>query len=331
MNTTITAAAMTALLLAGSTSSAAWAQDNPAPTTDEAATTGATVTEGSGGWTVKAPGSKLTPQELAAFRAREGLNADGTAPGPAKKDEAWLKTVRQRLGTGEFKGNGAKPLARKDGTTIVNSCPVSDPCSPGDPNAPTTGSGYAYLSYMVQRRQATSSACGKATVSEMAATVPGRSSANLAQSTVAAYLGETTADATNYREEGNALNHFVGVPNFGRNFYTFRWMGTSGSTLPTSAQRAQFRADLKGDIANYRTPLTAGVIEVANDIHLVGHDRWRRYEHWINIGGWNDNSTPRVWYADSFTGYGTAATVPPKSWLSRTTMENLIGGWGYYW
>ena len=133
-------------------------------------------------------------------------------------------------------------------------------------NTPTSGKGYAYLGWLVQRRQETSSACGKATVVEMSATVPGPSSYYLSQSTVARYLGETTRSATNITEELAALGHFVGRPNFGRSFYSARWL----SDPPTTSQRSQFLADLKSDIADYRTPVTAGVIEVAGGPHLVG-------------------------------------------------------------
>lgn len=257
--------------------------------------------------TVAKPAGKLSARELAAFRTRQNFRGDGV------KDQAWLRSVRQRLGTGEFARNRVAASPSKLGA------PVS-----GARSVPTSGPGYSYLGWMYQRRQETSSACGKATVSEMSATVPGSSSWTLKQSTVAAYLGETTSSATNTAEELSALGHFVGQPNFGRSFYSDRWV----SDPPTSTQRSQFMADLKSDIADYRTPVTAGVIEVAGGPHLVGHPNLRRIEHWVIAGGWNTNNNT-IYYADSWTGYGYP--VPAKSWISTNTFLDAVGGWAYLW
>lgn len=160
------------------------------------------------------PNAKLTDHELAAFRKSQGYQGDGV------KDTAWLTSLRKQLGTGEFAG--AK-------VSFAGSAPASSRLSLAA-NTPTSGPGYSYLGWMAQRRQETSSACGKATVVEMSATVPGPSSSYLTQSAVASYLGETTSSATNITEELAALGHFVGKPNFGRSFYSARWI----SDPPTS-------------------------------------------------------------------------------------------------
>lgn len=253
------------------------------------------------------PAGKLSERELAAFRKSQGYQGDGV------KDRAWLTSLRKQLGTGEFTGTKA------GAGSAVASSPMSLAA-----NTPTSGPGYSYLGWMAQRRQETSSACGKATVVEMSATVPGPSSSYLTQSAVATYLGETTSSATNITEELSALGHFVGTPNFGRSFYSARWI----SDPPTSAQKTQFLADLKSDIADYRTPVTAGVIEVAGGPHLVGHPNLKRIEHWVIAGGWNTNNKT-VWYADSWTGYGYP--IPARSWISMDTFLVAVGGWAYLW
>ena len=254
------------------------------------------------------PNAKLTDHELAAFRKSQGYQGDGV------KDKTWLTSLRKQLSTGEFPGAKAN---------FAGSAPASSQMSLAA-NTPTSGPGYAYLGWMAQRRQETSSACGKATVVEMSATVPGPSSSYLMQSAVARYLGETTSSATNITEELDALGYFVGKPNFGRSFYSARWI----SDPPTSSEKTQFLADLKTDIANYRTPITAGVIEVAGGPHLVGHPNLKRIEHWVIAGGWNTNNNT-VWYADSWTGYGYP--IPAKSWISMNTFLVAVGGWAYLW
>lgn len=254
------------------------------------------------------PAAKLTERELAAFRKSQGYQGDGV------KDYAWLTSLRKQLGTGEFAGAKVGSAASE----------ASSPQMSLAATTPTSGPGYSYLGWMAQRRQQTSSACGKATVVEMSATVPGPSSSYLTQSAVATYLGETTSSATNITEELSALGHFVGKPNFGRSFYSARWI----SDPPTSAQKARFLVDLKTDIASYRTPVTAGVIEVAGGPHLVGHPNLKRIEHWVIAGGWNTNNNT-VWYADSWTGYGYP--IPAKSWISMNTFLVAVGGWAYLW
>ena len=259
-------------------------------------------------------GSKMTPKELAAFRKAQGYKGDGTDNG--RKDEAWLKSLRKKMGTGEF-------AAAKGSATTVAGGPDMSPVDP-DPYALTTGSGYAYIGWMAQRQQVTNSACGKATVQEMSITVPGASSASLTQAQVASYLGETTSSATNATEELNALGHFVGQPNFGRSFYESSWL----SDPPTSTEKATFWSRLKTDMSSYKTPVVTGVIEVKDGPRLVGHPNLTRIEHWVIAGGWNDNNST-VHYADSWTGYGYP--IPTKSWISKTTFLYAAGGWVYQW
>lgn len=298
LSATVAAAVAVTTLL-----SVASAGPGVADTSERSGPPGSSVATSSAG----KPAGKLSARELAAFRTRQNYRGDGV------KDKVWLASLRQRLGTGEFASLRVAAQPSKVGAAVY-----------GAGSVPTSGSGYSYLSWMYQRRQETSSACGKATVSEMSATVPGPSSYTLSQSTVAAYLGETTSSATNTDEELKALGHFVGQPNFGRSFYSTRWV----SDPPTSAQKSQFMTDLKSDIADYRTPVTAGVIEVAGGPHLVGHPNLPRIEHWVIAGGWNTNNNT-VYYADSWTGYGY--NIPAKAWISTNTFLTAVGGWAYLW
>jgi hypothetical protein len=135
---------------------------------------------------------------------------------------------------------------------------------------------------------------------------------------------ESTASATNTTEEVKALGHFVGEPNFGRSFYEFAWL----SDPPSSTQKSAFLSRLKADIANYKTPVVTGVIEVKDGPRLIGHPNLSRIEHWVIAGGWNDNNAT-VHYADSWTDYGYS--IPAKSWISRSTFLYAAGGWGYAW
>lgn len=306
----LTCAAL-ALSLVGGTAASASAEGNGPPTDETSRTRPA---EKASAWDLTK--SKLSPEEIAAFRKRQGFKGDGV------KDQAWLTSLRRKLGTGEF----AAPAKTTDGQ-------VNSALTPQSSNVVTSGSGYSYIGWMVQRRQATSSACGKATVSEMSATVPGPSSYSLAQSTVASYMGtlgadgnysESTASATNTTEEVRALGHFVGEPNFGRSFYEFAWL----SDPPTSTQKSRFLSNLKADIANYKTPVVTGVIEVKDGPRLNGHPNLSRIEHWVIAGGWNDNNAT-IQYADSWTDYGYS--IPAKSWISRSTFLYAAGGWGYAW
>jgi hypothetical protein len=184
----------------------------------------------------------------------------------------------------------------------------------------TSGPGYAYVDYMRQQGQQTGYWCGPATVSEIAWTVPGPSNVN--QATAASYMG-TTTDGTTDGAMVSGLNHFVGEPDFGWDWYWFTGMDYN----PTGAQRAAFLSNLQTDVY-YNTPLAGNAWEVPGGPHLVGEPANEQIFHYIEIGGW-DTDTSQVYYADSATTVWN--TVPPYSWFDTYTMETILGGMGYIW
>ncbi len=182
-----------------------------------------------------------------------------------------------------------------------------------------SGSGYAYLSPLNQQGEQRTYWCGPATVSMVAWTVPGPS--NVYQPAAASWMGTDTS-GTSESQETSGLNHFVGNPDYGWNFYGFVAMNGS----PTSSQRATFLADLKTDVS-LNSPVAGDAWEVVNGPHLVGHPNQQIF-HWFEIGGWNTN-TGKVYYADPATSVWS--TVPPYSWFSTYTLETILGGRGYAW
>jgi hypothetical protein len=178
------------------------------------------------------------------------------------------------------------------------------------------------ITWMYHYTQSTNYFCGPAVVSEFSATVPGSSPYNLNQYTVASYMG-TTSNGTNYSQETNGLNHYVGVPDFGWNFYGMAWM----SDPPTAAQQQAFINNLSADVA-VSSPIAGLAYEVAGGPHLVGHPVNQTIGHWIEIGGYN-TGTSQVWYADS--AQNPWPNVPAYSWFDMWTMEVILGGAGYIW
>jgi hypothetical protein len=184
--------------------------------------------------------------------------------------------------------------------------------------SPMTGSGQ--ISWMYQYAQVTSYFCGPAVVSEMSATTPGTSPYNLDQWTAANYMGTTTG-GTNYAQETNGLNHFVGIPDFGWGFYGMAWM----SDPPSAQQDTDFSNHLAADVAQ-SSPVAGLAYEVAGGPHLVGHPVNQTIGHWLQIGGYNAS---QVWYSDSATSVWSS--VPRYSWFDTNTMEIILGGAGYIW
>jgi len=163
--------------------------------------------------------------------------------------------------------------------------------------------------------------CGPATVAEMSATVPGPSAANLDQNAVAGYLGTTQSAGTSADRMADGLNHYVGVPDFGRNFYTYVWVNDT----PTAAQRSTFVSNLKTDIGVF-SPVAGNGWEVPGGPHLVGHPANQEIFHFFEIGGYNDT---QVYYADSANTVWNS--VPNYSWFDTYTMVTILGGRGYVW
>jgi hypothetical protein len=182
----------------------------------------------------------------------------------------------------------------------------------------TSGSGWAYL-YLNQQGEKRNYWCGPATVSMMALTVPGPSYVD--QATAASWMG-TTTDGTSVSQETSGLQHFVGQPDYGTNFYYFVFMDGN----PTSAQRSAFLDDLQVDVS-LNSPVAGNAWEVPGGPHLVGHPNQTIF-HWFEIGGWNTNNGT-VYYADPATSVWSS--VPPLSWFDTYTLETILGGRGYAW
>jgi hypothetical protein len=179
------------------------------------------------------------------------------------------------------------------------------------------------ITWMYQYGQVTNYFCGPAVVSMFSATVPGSSPYNLDQWTVANYMGTPAAGGTGAAAETNGLNHYVGMPDFGSNFYGMVWM----SDPPSSAQQTDFFNHLVTDVG-VSSPVAGLAWEVPYGPHLVGHPVSQEIGHWIEIGGYN-TSPNQVWYADPATTVWS--TVPRFSWFDTYTMEVILGGYGYIW
>ncbi|WP_203908822.1 hypothetical protein [Rhizocola hellebori] len=179
------------------------------------------------------------------------------------------------------------------------------------------------ISWMYHYGQVTNYFCGPAVVSIFSATVPGSSPYNLNQWDAANYMGTPAAGGTGATAQTNGLNHFVGVPDFGWNFYGMVWM----SDPPSAAQQQDFYNRLVADVG-VSSPIAGLAWEVPYGPHLVGHPVSQEIGHWIAIGGYN-TSPSQVWYADPATTVWSS--VPAYSWLDMWTMEVILGGYGYIW
>jgi hypothetical protein len=195
------------------------------------------------------------------------------------------------------------------------------PRAVGSPRAVYSGSGYAAISPLNQQGQQTSYWCGPAVVSEMAITVPGPSYVD--QPTAASYMGTNSSSGTSISAMVNGLNNYVGVPDFGWNYYAF----VPVDYTPTDAQRSAFLADVQYDTGR-NSPVAGDAWEVPGGPHLVGHPANQQIFHYFEIGGWNTNSS-QIYYADSATTVWSS--VPAYSWLDTYTLVTIIGGRGYIW
>jgi hypothetical protein len=187
-----------------------------------------------------------------------------------------------------------------------------------------SGSGYQCVGRMWQYGQVDPTWCGPATISEMSATTPGPSPVGLSQSTIASYMGVAAhGNGTDYNQMVNGLNHYVGNPDFGFNYYAYVWMDYT----PTASQRSIFLSDLKVDVSQ-GSPIAANSWEEAGYAHLTGHPVNETIFHWFEMGGWSTNSS-KVWYADTATTVWSS--VPAYSWYDLYTMGTILGGRGYAW
>lgn len=245
----------------------------------------------------------LTPSQVAAYKQRNDTQA--------RQDAA--------LAAADAPHNAAKTAAFANGRVA--------PVSPGTlrgsagPDMPCCGSGTVYIAWMYHYGQATNYFCGPAVVEEMSATVPGSSQIGLSQYAIASYMG-TNGNGTGTSQEVAGLNHFVGVPDFGSNWYGFVGM----SYNPTQAQDLAFINDLASDITA-SSPVAADLWEVAGGPHIIGHPEDETIFHWLEVGGYNSNS--QIWYADSATSIWSGAAA--HAWFSGPTLEIIMGGRGYIW
>jgi hypothetical protein len=216
------------------------------------------------------------------------------------------------------------PAVPAPSVTMLDSDAALQACAQGRTSAVspqyTSGPGYGWVDNLNQQGQVTNYYCGPATVSEMAWSVPGPSNVN--QWTAGSWMGVTTA-GTSVDQMVNGLNHFVGVPDYGWNFYAFVWMDYN----PTSQQRSDFLSRLQTDVT-YNSPVAGDAWEASGGPHLLGHPVSQTIFHWFEIGGWSTN-TSQVYYADSATSVWSS--VHPYNWQDTYTVETILGGRGYVW
>jgi hypothetical protein len=254
--------------------------------------------------------------------------ASNNAPSAARPDVAGAAAEAQiKAQSDPYTGDRQQPSAEHDAMKAAtaakgnpNAC--SGTSSVVQPNA-TTGSGYGYISWLYHYGQDTSSWCGEATVEEISSTTPGPSRIAIPQSEIASWLGNGRSSGTSVDQMVAALNHYVGVPDFGWNFYAMVWMNDN----PTSAQRSTFLSNVQTDINSFNAPVSGNAYEVAGGHHLVGHPNQLIFHHFA-IGGWNTNSS-QIWYTDSATTVWSS--VPAYSWYDMYNLETILGGRGYVW
>jgi len=182
-----------------------------------------------------------------------------------------------------------------------------------------TGYGWAYINGLNQQGQWNGYYCGPAVVSEASYTegVP------VDQGTAAAYMG-TTSNGTDTGAFTAGMQHFVGVPTYGSNWYI--WVNVPYT--PSSSDMSTFVSHMQFDISpSYGSVLGGDAWEVAGGPHLVGHPNQTIF-HYFEIGGWNTNNST-TYYADSATSVWS--TVPAYSWFDTWTMVVILGGRGYVW
>ena len=185
----------------------------------------------------------------------------------------------------------------------------------------SSGDGYAWLDYVNQQGQWNWYFCGPAAVSEIAWTVPGPS--NVDQGTAGAYMGTNPTYGTGIGPMTDGLNTFVGVPDFGWNWFSFVWM----DYIPTSSQRSDFVWHLHLDIY-FQSPLAGDAWEVPYGPHLNNHPLDQEIFHWFQIAGWGDYDRS-LYYTDSATTVWGG--VQPYNWMDMYTVETILGGRGYDW
>jgi len=286
-----------------------------------------TLVLGTGAVAQAAPKGYPVASKCANTVPAEYLKMDNT-PSTTKTDpaaDAVEAQVKAQIDTytGPRPQRSAENDARKQALAVRGN-PNTCASKPGDVTIDaTTGPGYAYIGWLYHYGQNTNSWCGEATIEEMSSTTPGPSRLGIPQSEIAGWLGNGPGDGTSVGQMVAGLNHYVGVPDFGWNFYSMVWMDNN----PTSSQRAKFLSNVQVDIGSYNSPVAGDAYEVVGGHHLIGHPNQNIF-HWFAIGGWNTN-TSQIWYTDSATTVWSS--VPAYSWYGMYNLETILGGRGYVW
>jgi hypothetical protein len=252
------------------------------------------------------------------------VNTPSTVPVDPAADDAQAMIKAQ---TDTYTEPRPERSAADDAEKAVNATrghPYACEAQPGTVTPDSTvGPGYGYIGWMHHYGQVNGNWCGEATIEAISATAPGPSPLGLSQYTIASYMGSRPSDGTSTGQMTNALNHYVGVPDYGFTFYHMIFMNDN----PTSAQRSAFVHDLQMDVDDFSSPLAGDAWEVSGGPHLAGHPNQEIF-HWFTIGGWNTNSG-QLWYTDSATSVWSS--VPAYSWFNMHTAETIMGGRGYVW
>lgn len=274
----------------------------------------ATPSNGNASGCYAAPQAPAAPASAAAVAAAAGYKAS---------HDSEAATVRSLTAAGAAH-DAQKRALLKSGKLELRS-PKAKLSNCFQSSRSSSAVGYATVSWLSHYDQVRNSFCGPAVVAEVSATTPGSSPYNFDQYAAANYMAGswTYIDqrGTNIDEEVNGLNYYVGVPDFGWNFYGFVGMDYT----PTGAQRAAFEANLDADVAK-GSPVAGDAWEVPGGPHLVGHPVGEEIFHYFQIGG---RSGSQTYYSDSATSVWSS--VPAYSWYDTYTLETILGGRGYIW
>ncbi|MGZ3421393.1 MAG: C39 family peptidase [Polyangiales bacterium] len=137
------------------------------------------------------------------------------------------------------------------------------------------------------------------------------------QTTLASYLGTTTAGTDNIGLVAGALNHYLG---------TTRYKSVDINDPPTTAQHTHLKTDIV-DLITEGWPLVANVI---SGWRPPGYPSGTIY-HYIAIVGF-DEGGEKVLIADPAgdgAGGSSWSAVPRTYWVSLSNLATWIGGKGY--
>jgi hypothetical protein len=214
---------------------------------------------------------------------------------------------------GETSASDSQPLFEPDQPSEVGP-PTSDAKSSAD-GAPPALPSKAVLSF-TWKGQETGYWCGPGST-RMALSTRLSGSALPSQSTLAGYLGTTTAGTDHIGLVANALNHFLS---------TTRYKRADIHDPPTTAQRAKLKDDIVA-LVGTGWPLVANVV---SGWRPPGYPAGTIY-HYVAIVGFDDGGD-KVLIADP-AGAGAGGSgwkaVPQTYWVALGDLAVWIGGKGY--